>query len=115
MILDLYDTAPDPEEESGRPRLRLVPRGLNVAFSLPRDPETPWPLRISSVTVAIVLTTIGVTSILLTAAAMKHFYDKVDAQDAARAKARAVKAAEAAPRPDGAILLKLPEDTAKGN
>ena len=111
MILDLYDPKPGPEEDSSRPRLRVIPRGPRVSFSLPEDPETTWYVRLGAVIVGVVATGLGVGMILFTAANLKGFYERVDADDLARAQARArARAAQEAavrPGPPGSINVSI--------
>jgi len=115
-MLDLFDPKPDEPEEAGRPSLRLVPKGPRVRFTWIEYPELPWPARALAVTAAIILTTAAVLAILFTAGMLKEYYDRVDALDLARAEARARENAirEASrPRKDGAIVLSLPQGSAK--
>jgi len=110
-MLDLDDPKPEEPEDKGRPKLRLVPKGPPVSFRAVEDPETPWGVRAIAFLLAVLLTTVGVVSILATAALLKEYYDRVDAMDLARAEAAAKrKAIEelARPREDGAIMLGLP-------
>jgi len=115
-MLDLDDPKPEEPEGEGRLRLRLVPRGPRVAFRWVEDPETPWHVRAIALLLAVILTIVGVSTILQTAALLKEYYARVDAIDQARAlqRARERAAKEAAvPRSDGAIVLSLPGESRK--
>lgn len=116
-MLDLDDPKHEDSEEGGSPRLRLVPKGPRVAFRWVEDPETPWHVRAIALVLALILSIVGVSTILQTAALLKEYYDRVDAIDQARALARAreraAREAAARPRSDGAILLSLPGEPRK--
>ena len=105
MILDLRDPPSDPPEEPTRPQLRLVPKGTRVMFRRPEDPEVPWTVRALGLLLGVVITGVALCMILLVAALLREVYETVDAQDAARAAARA-----AEQRQGGAIKLTLPKD-----
>lgn len=115
-MLDLFDPAPDDPGDEGKPSLRLVPRGPRVSFRWVEDPRTPWPIRALSVALALLLTTVGVSTILYTAGLLKKYYDQVDAMDRAHAAARAKAAAERQQverlKASGGIVIGLPKDAA---
>jgi len=118
-MLDLDDPMPEEPDEGGSPRLRLVPKGPKVAFRRIENPETSWQVRAIGLLLALLLSIVGVSAILQTAALLKEYYDRVDAIDQARALARARERAarEAASRPrgDGAIVLSLPGEPGKSS
>ncbi|HZE88603.1 MAG TPA: hypothetical protein VE404_03600 [Verrucomicrobiae bacterium] len=115
-MLDLHHPAPDDAGDDGRPALRLVPRGPRVSFRWIEDPRTPWPIRALAITLGVLLTTVGVGSILYTGALLKEYYDKVDAMDRAHAAARARQAVERQQverlKASGGIVIALPKDAA---
>lgn len=92
-MLNLIDPPPDPPED-GKQRLRLVPRWPDVRFRRPEDPEIPWRVRLAGILIAVIISAIAVAGIVTLATMLKDVYDRMDAND----RARAERAAEAAAR-----------------
>jgi len=94
-MLNLNDPPPDKPEDPKK-RLRLVPRWPDVRFRRPEDPEIPWHIRLMGILIAVVISAVALAGIVTLATLLKNVYDKVDANDRARAERAAEARARAA-------------------